>query len=138
MAITLSSAAETAAENAAANAVADLVDAGSGAAAGAIVLFTAEAAEVARCVGQDPFFGDASEGVCTQIGNAVDSDAAGSESAVTNFELVDKDDTMVLTGSVGESGEDLNIDDENAGGGVVIEEDAVVTLSSCQISFALA
>lgn len=137
MAITLASAAETAAINAAANAVADLVDAGS--TAGHIRLTLPNGTtEVATCVGQDPFFGNAAAGVATQSGNAVDSDATGNASAVTTFQLRDSDNTTVLDGSVGESGEDLNIDDGTAGGGVIIEAGATVTLSSCTITFTVA
>lgn len=138
MAITLATAAETAAENGAADAVADLFDVGSAAAGGQIVLYTASDVEVARCIGQNPFFGDASSGTATQNGDAVDNDAAGHADPVTNFGAEDRDGTEILTGSVGESGEDMNIDDGTVDGSVVIDTNAVVTLSSIQLTFSLA
>lgn len=129
MAITLSEAAETAAVNAACNAIVDLLDAGSG--AGHIRLTLANGTtEVATCVGQDPFFGNAVAGVATQSGSAVDSDATGNVAAVTLFQARDSDNNMVWSGTVAESGADLNIDDGTPGGGVIIEAGAVVTLSS--------
>lgn len=129
MAITLSVAAETAAVNAACNAIVDLLDAGSG--AGHIRLTLANGTtEVATCVGQDPFFGNAVAGVATQSGSAVDSDATGNVAAVTLFQARDSDNNMVWSGTVAESAADLNIDDGTPGGGVIIEAGAVVTLSS--------
>lgn len=129
MAITLSEAAETAAVNAACNAIVDLLDAGSG--AGHIRLTLADGTtEVATCVGQDPFFGNAVAGVATQSGSAVDSDATGNVAAVTLFQARDSDNNMVWSGTVAESAADLNIDDGTPGGGVIIEAGAVVTLSS--------
>lgn len=129
MAITLSEAAETAAVNAACNAIVDLLDAGSG--AGHIRLTLANGTtEVATCVGQDPFFGNAVAGVATQSGSAVDSDATGNVAAVTLFQARDSDNNMVWSGTVAESAADLNIDDGTPGGGVIIEAGAVVTLSS--------
>lgn len=137
MAITLSETAETAAINAACDAIVDLLDAGSG--AGHIRLTLANGTtEVATCVGQDPFFGSASDGVATQSGSAVDSDATGNVSAVELFQARDSDGTEVWNGSVAESGADLNIDDGSAGGGVIIEAGAVVTLSSITFTVALA
>lgn len=129
MAITLSEAAETAAVNAACNAIVDLLDAGSG--AGHIRLTLANGTtEVATCVGQDPFFGNAVAGVATQSGSAVDSDATGNVAAVTLFQARDSDNNEVWSGTVAESAADLNIDDGTPGGGVIIEAGAVVTLSS--------
>jgi hypothetical protein len=137
MAITLSEAAEEAAVNAACNAIVDLLDAGSG--SGYIELQLDDGStEVATCVGQKPFFGAAADGVATQSGSAVDSDATGSASAVTKFAACDSDDNTVWSGSVAESDADLNIDDGTEGSGVIIEEGAVVTLSSIQFTVALA
>lgn len=134
---TLATAAATAAINAAANAVADLVDAGSG--AGHVRLCLANGTtEVATCVGQDPFFGNASGGVCTQSGSAVDNDATGNAAAVETFQLRDSDNANVITGTVAESGADINIDDGTAGGGVIIEAGATVTLTGLTITFEIA
>lgn len=137
MAITIASAVETAMINAAADAWADSIDGGAG--AGHIRLTLDDGTtEVATCVGQDPFFGAASNGVCTQSGTAVDSDATGSASAVTKFQARTSDNTEVWNGAVAESGSDLNIDDGSAGGGVIIDTNAVVTLSSITLTVTLA
>jgi hypothetical protein len=136
MAITLASAVATAARNAACNAIVDSLDDGSG--AGRIVLLTAGAATVATCVGQDPFFGAASNGVATQNGTAVDSAAAGNASAVTTFSARDSDGVEKWNGTVAESAADLNIDDGTPGGGVIIETNAVVTLSSISFTVSFA
>lgn len=132
MAIDLSSAAETAAINAACDAIVDLLDAGS--TAGHIRLTLNDGTtEVATCIGQDPFFGSATGGVATQSGSAVDSAATGSASAVTKFQARDSDNTMVFNGTVvpvGGSG-DLEVDDGRADVDVVIDTNAVVTISSC-------
>lgn len=137
MAITLASGAETAAINAAANAVAVLVDAGS--TAGHIRLTLANGTtEVATCIGEDPFFGSATAGVCTQNGDAIDPDATGNAAAVTLFQLRDSDNATVLSGTVAESGGDLNIDDGDTDGDVIIEPNAVVTLSGITLEFSIA
>jgi len=128
MAITLSAAASTAAINAACNAIVDLIDAGAG--AGTIVLRTAADAEVARLTFSDPAFGAASAGTATANAITNDSDAAGSASAVTKFTVEDSDLTEVFNGAVAESGSDLNIDDGTPGGGVIINVNAVVSISS--------
>jgi hypothetical protein len=136
MAITLASATETAAINAACNAIVDLLDEGSG--AGHIRLTLADGTtEVATCVGQDPFFGAAAAGVATQSGTAVDSAATGNASPVTLFQARDSDNTLRWSGTVGESGADLNIDDGDTDGDVIIEPNAVVTLSSIQFTVTL-
>jgi hypothetical protein len=132
---TLAAGAITAARNGAANAVAALVDAGSG--AGRIRLLTAGSTLVATCIGQDPFFAAASGGTATQSGSAVDSNATGNASAVTQFQLRDSDNNDVITGTVAESAADINIDDGSAGGGVIIEAGATVTLTGIAITFNL-
>ena len=133
MAITLASSVATAARNAACDAIVDSLDAGSG--AGRFVLTLADGSTVvATCVGQDPFFGAATAGTATQSGTAVDSAATGNGSAVTRFFARDSDNTLCWEGTVAESGADLNIDDGTPGGGVIIEANAVVTLSSIQFT----
>jgi hypothetical protein len=136
MAITLASAVATAARNGACDAIVDSLDAGAG--AGRIVLLTEADAVVATCVGQDPFFGAASNGVATQSGTAVDPAAVGNASAVTKFSARDSDAVEKWNGTVAESGADLNIDDGTPGGGVIIEANAVVTLSSITFTVSFA
>lgn len=138
MAITIASAVQTSMINAAANAWADSIDGGAG--AGHIRLTLADGTtEVATCVGQDPFFGSAVAGVCTQSGNAVDSAATGNAGAVTLFQARDSDNTECWNGTVSESGGggDLILDDGSAGGGVIIDANAVVTLSNITLTVTL-
>jgi len=136
VAITLSSAASTAAINAACDAIVDLVDGGAG--AGTIVIRTAAEAEVARLTFSDPAFGSAAAGVATASAITNDSDAAGSASPCTIFTVEDSDLTEIWRGAVAESGSDLNIDDGTPGGGVVIDVNAVVSISSITFTIAFA
>lgn len=137
MAITLESAVETLAINAACNAIVDSLDAGSGAGHIRLTLDNGTT-EVATCVGSDPFFGNAADGVATQSGTAVDASATGNVAAVTKFQARDSDGNTKWSGSVAESAADLNIDDGTPGGGVIIDADAVVTLSSITFTVTLA
>jgi hypothetical protein len=131
VAITLSAATEEAAINAACNAIVDRLDAGSG--PGHIRLTLANGTtEVATCVGQDPFFGNASSGIAAQNGSATDPDATGNVAAVTLFQARDSTNTQHWSGTVAESSADLNVDDGTPGGGVIIPAGSVVTLSSIQ------
>jgi hypothetical protein len=134
--VTLASAVQTSMINAAANAWADSIDGGAG--AGRIILFLADGTtEVATCVGADPFFGSAANGVCAQSGNAVDLAATGNAAQVTQFSAQTSAGTVCWTGTVAESGADLNINDNTVGGGVVIAPNAVVTLSNITLTVAL-
>lgn len=136
MAITLSAAAATAARNAACNAIVDLVDV---AGPGHIRLTLADGTtEVATCAFQNPAFGTAVAGVATQSGNAVDAAATGNAAAVTLFQSRDGNSLEVWNGTVAESGADLNIDDGTVGGGVIIQANAVVTLSNITFTVSMA
>ena len=136
MAITLAAAAETAAINAACNAIVDLLDVGG---AGHLrITLENGTTEVATCVGQATFFGAAAAGVATQNGNAVDASATGNASPVTRFQARNQANTTIWDGTVAEELADLNIDDQTAGGGVIIQAGAVVTLSNIQFAVSMA
>lgn len=120
MAVTLS----TAARNAAANAIAALVDAGAG--AGQTVLRTVADAEVATIVMSDPAFGSAASGVVTANAMTADSNATGG--TATKFTLEDSTAAVVLTGTVGTSGADMNLSSTAIGAG------DTVTLTSFTIT----
>jgi hypothetical protein len=137
MAITLAAATQTAAINAACDAIVDLLDAGATAGHLRLTLEDGTTA-VATCVGQDPFFGAAAAGVATQNGTAQDTGAVGNAAAVTKFQARDSDNTERWNGTVAESGADLNIDDQNPGGGVIIQAGAVVTLSNITFTVSMA
>ena len=137
MAITLSTAAANASRAAACNAIVDLVDVTG---PGHIRLTLADGTtEVATCTFQNPAFGAASTaGVATQSGTAVDAHATGNVAAVTLFQARDGANLEVWNGTVAESAADLNIDDGTVGGGVIIETNAVVTLSSITFTVSFA
>ena len=136
MAISLSTAAATAARNAACNAIVDLVDV---AGPGHIRLTLANGTtEVATCPFQATAFGAAVNGVATQNGTAVDATATGNVTATTLFQARDGASLEVWNGTVAESGADLNIDDGTVGGGVIIQANAVVTLSNITFTVSMA
>lgn len=120
MSVTLS----TAARNAAANAIAALVDAGAG--AGQTVLRTVADAEVATIVMSDPAFGSAASGVVTANSMTADSNATGG--TATKFTLEDSTAAVVLTGTVGLTGADMNLSSTAIGAG------DTVTLTSFTIT----
>lgn len=103
MAITLT----TAARNAACNAIIDLIDAGSSDANGDLVIRTSGDVEVATLAMSNPAFGAAATGVATASAISDDTNATGGTAA--KFIFQDRDNTEVFSGSVGTSGEDLNL-----------------------------
>lgn len=109
MAVTLT----TAARNAACNAIVDLCDAGAG--AGSLVIRTSGDVEVATLTLSDPAFGNAATGVATASAITDDTSATGGTAA--NFVLQDSDANIVLEGSVGTSGQDLNLSSVSIGAG---------------------
>lgn len=114
MAITL----ETAARNAACDAIVDLIDAGAG--AGTMEIKSADSSvagtnEVATVTFSDPAFGAASGGTATASAITDDTNATGGTAAT--FTIFDSDGNPVLRGSVGTSGEDLNLSSVSIGAG---------------------
>ncbi len=114
----------TSARNAACNAIVDLIDAGS--AAGALVFRSAASAEVATLAFSDPAFGNASTGVATAAAIASDTSATGGTTDRATFE--DSDTNVVLTASVGTSGEDINLSS------VIIGAGDTVSISSLTVT----
>ena len=89
------------------NASVDLVDAGSG--AGYIEIYTAAfAVKLAILIMTDPAFGASSAGVAT-ADTIADEDSALDTGTAATFKMFDSDDTEILQGSVGTSGEDINL-----------------------------
>jgi len=111
MAVTLT----TAARNAAANAIVDLIDVGSTDANGDLVIMTSGDAEVATLAMTNPAFGAAATGVATAAAISDDTNATGGTAALFKFQ--DRDNTEVFRGSVGTSGEDLNLSSVVIGAG---------------------
>jgi hypothetical protein len=103
----------TKARNAAVAAVAALMDEGSG--AGALVFRTAASAEVATLQFSDPAFGSPSTGVVTADTITPDTSATGGTTDRATLE--DSDAEVMLTASVGTSGEDINLSSVVIGAG---------------------
>lgn len=101
MAITLT----TAARNAACDAIVDLLDAGAG--AGTLEFQTSGDVEVATLTFSDPAFGAAATGVATA--SAITSDTNATGGTIAKFRVFDSDSNEVLSGSVGTSGQDINL-----------------------------
>ena len=96
-----------ASRNAAADAVVDLVDAGDG--AGYLFICTAAGADtLATLTFSDPAFGAAASGVATASAITSDLSADGTGTAAV-FYVTDSDSNEVFSGTVGTSGEDLNL-----------------------------
>ena len=105
MAVTL----ETSARNAACNGIVDLCDTGSTDANGDLVIGTSGMATTLAVLAlSNPAFGAAATGVATANSISDDTSADNTGTAAA-FVLRDRDNTTVLTGSVGTSGEDINL-----------------------------
>lgn len=111
MAVTLT----TAARNAACDAIVDLIDAGTTDANGDLEIMTAGDVEVATLACSNPAFGAAATGTATAATISDDTNATGGTAALFKFQ--DRDNTEVFRGSVGTSGEDLNLSSVTIGAG---------------------
>lgn len=103
------------ARSAACNAVVDLIDGGAGAgtlriATGAAPTNTTDAdsgTTLATLTFSDPAFGDASAGVATA--NSITSDTnVDNSGTAAHFRIKDSDGTVIMQGTVGTSGSDIN------------------------------
>jgi hypothetical protein len=102
MAITL----ETIARNAGCNAIVDLLDAGAG--AGTLKFYVSGGGTLlATLTFSDPAFGNASVGVATASAITADSSADATGTAAL-FRFYDSDNNLILSGTVGTSGADIN------------------------------
>ena len=88
-----------------ADAVVDLLDLGSANANGRLVLNTAGDVEVSTLNFANPAFGAAAAGVATAATITFDPSATGG--TTTKCQLVDRDLTVIVEGSVGTSGTDI-------------------------------
>jgi hypothetical protein len=113
MAVTLS----TATRNAACKAIVDLIDAGTG--AGTLEIQDSGNTEIATLTFSDPAFGDPATGTATADTITSDTDATGGDDAAL-FQIKDGDGTVVLSGSVGTSGADINLNTLTIGAGATV------------------
>jgi hypothetical protein len=103
----------TTVRNTLADTVVDLLDAGTG--AGTLEIQTSGDVEVATLTFSDPAFGAASSGTATANSITDDADATGGTAA--KFIAQDSDSTLCFSGSVGTSGEDINLSSVSIGAG---------------------
>lgn len=103
----------TTVRNTLADTVVDLLDAGTG--AGTLKIVTSGDVEVATLTFSDPAFGNATGGTSTANDISDDSSATGGTAA--KFEAEDSDNNDVFLGSVGTSGEDINLSSVAIGAG---------------------
>jgi hypothetical protein len=97
-----------AAKNASLDALVDLLDVGSADATADLVLKTAGGVTIATLTFSNPAFAAAASGSVTA--SAIAGVAAEASGTVTNFEARNRDNSVVFTGSVGTSGEALNLE----------------------------
>lgn len=105
----------TAVRNDMANLVVDKLDLGSGNAEGTLVFLTAGDAEVASLPLSNPAYGNSAAGVTTA--NAITSDTNATGGTITKYNLVDRDDVIIVTGDVSTSGADINLSSVVIGAG---------------------
>ena len=99
----------TAARNAMADAAVDRLDLGTTNASGRLIFKTAGDSVLATLPMSNPAFGSASSGTATASAITNDTNAAGTGTA-TKFDLVNRDGTVVISGTVGNgSGGDINL-----------------------------
>ena len=96
-----------------ADTVVDLIDAGAG--AGTLFIQTSGDVEVATLTFSDPAFGNAASGTATA--NSITDDSSATGGTAANFDAQDSDSNDVFLGSVGTSGEDINLSSVSIGAG---------------------
>ena len=102
MAVVISSSASSVA----CDAVVDLID--SGATSGTLEIIDVSNNVLASMEFSDPAFGSASGGIATASTIATETSAVLTGTA-SNFRIKNSDDVIILSGSVGTSGEDINL-----------------------------
>lgn len=120
MAITLSAAAKTAV----ANTLVDLVDVGTANPEGAMIVKTAAAAVLVRIDFANPAFGAASAGVATLLGVPL-TGIAGATGLAALFDVVNRDDTVVYSGTVGIAG---------SGADAIIDSTSITSADTVQLN----
>ena len=96
-----------------ADTVVDLLDAGVG--AGVLVFQTSGDVEVATLTFTDPAFGNAASGVATA--NSITDDTSATGGTTDRFDAEDSANNDVFYGSVGTSGQDINLSSVAIGAG---------------------
>lgn len=107
----------TAARNAACDAVVDLVDAGAGAGKLKIRASSTLLAEITLA---DPAFGAASNGVATGASFPRSDSSANASGTADNYQITDSDDTVIISGTVGEGTGDIQLDNTDIAAGQTV------------------
>lgn len=112
----------TAARNAANNAIVDLIDIGSTNPEGRILIGTTAMGTVLATLDcNNPAFGDSAAGVSTlDVSPAVEDTNAANSGTAAEFQIVDRDETVILTGDVSTSGAALNLNTTTITAGVKV------------------
>jgi len=100
---------QTIARNAAANALADLCDVGSTNSTARIIIYTSgKTTTLAEVLCNNPAFGAAANGVVTlDVSPDVQDTAANATGTAALYDLVDRDNNIIISGNVGTTGTDL-------------------------------
>jgi hypothetical protein len=107
----------TAARNAACDAVVDLVDAGSGAGK---VRIRASSTLLAEITLADPAFGAASTGVATGASFPRSDTSADASGTADNYQILDSDNNVIISGTVGEGSGDISLDNTDIAAGQTV------------------
>lgn len=118
----------TPARNAACNAIVDLLDAGSANAAGACVLRDG-AIELVTIPFNNPAFGNAATGVATMDNTPEPQANAIADGDADVAEFIDRDETVVMSGTAGTSGAEVNLDNVSIANGQLVK----LTTGTCTV-----
>ncbi len=113
----------TVVRNSIADGVVDQIDGGTTNATGQLILRTAGDVALATLNFSNPAFGDAAAGVATAASITDESSATAGTS--TKCTLEDRDNTTIVNGSVGTSGEDINLSSNVFGAGDTVSVTAL-------------
>ena len=106
----------TAVRNAMCNAAVDLIDAGAGT---ATLLLRESTTTIATINLPNPAFGAASTGVATLQGVPL-STTAGATGTIDNYQVLDRDATLLFSGSAGESAAEVIVDNADVNSGQTV------------------
>lgn len=116
----------TTTKNSRANAVVDAVDVGSANASGQVWLKDSGSNTLAKLVLSDPAFGAAANGVATA--NSITDGTGLLAGAAVTFDVVDKDETLIFSGTIGAVGSGADLESSTSSVTIAVAE--AVSISS--------